>query len=510
MGKRSFEMYQYRQVLVRMRQGDSDRDIARDGLMGRKKLGRVRAAAVEQSWLDADAALPDDEALAHIFGNAPPPVSCVSSLEPLRQVIAQWVQAGLQGTTIHAALQRNHGFEGSYSSVRRMVRKLAPAPIEATSRMDFSPAEAAQVDFGRGPDFVDVQTGEVIKSWFFVMTLAWSRHQYAEFVVDQTIETWLGCHRRAFEWFGGVVGRVIIDNPKCAITRASTTDPTVQRAYAECAEGYGFKISPCAPRDPKKKGIVESGVKYIKRAFVPLREFRSLTDANGQLRQWLLEVAGQRTHGTTREQPLKRFATEKPLLQALPVVAPEISRWAKVAVHRDAHVSFELALYSVPARLIGQKLWLRASLNTVQCFAEHELVATHVRTSAGRRSTVRDHLPPDAQAFAMADPQYCLAQAARIGPHCRAVIEHLFADRVLDHLRSAQGVIRLEKKFGSGRLESACQRAMAFADPRYRTVKTILDKGLDSSPVGDRIDAVAEVYARGGRYCRDAASLLKH
>ena len=88
------------------------------------------------------------------------------------------------------------------------------------------------------------------------MTLAWSRHAYAEVVTDQKVATWLGCHRRAFEWFNGVPGRLTIDNPKCAITRACYHDPQVQRAYAECAEGYGFKIEPCPVRDPKKKSLV--------------------------------------------------------------------------------------------------------------------------------------------------------------------------------------------------------------------------------------------------------------
>ena len=87
-----------------------------------------------------------------------------------------------------------------------------------------------------------------------MITLAWSRHAYAEVVTDQKVATWLGCHRRAFEWFNGVPERLTIDNPKCAITRACYHDPEVQRAYAECAEGYGFKIEPCPVRDPKEKG----------------------------------------------------------------------------------------------------------------------------------------------------------------------------------------------------------------------------------------------------------------
>ena len=66
---------------------------------------------------------------------------------------------------------------------------------------------------------------EEFKTWVFVMVLAWSRHQYAELVRDQKVETWLGCHRRAFEFFGSFPARVMIDNPKCAITRACYHDP---------------------------------------------------------------------------------------------------------------------------------------------------------------------------------------------------------------------------------------------------------------------------------------------
>jgi hypothetical protein len=304
-----------------------------------------------------------------------------------------------------------------------------------------------------------------------------------------------------------VPGRIIIDNPKCAITRACITDPAVQRAYAECAEGYGFKISPCPPRDPQKKGIVESGVKYVKRNFLPLREFRDLTDANRQLQEWVLGTAGTRNHGTTREQPLARFTTERSLLITLPAHPPEIAAWAKVTVHRDAHVQFEKTLYSVPFRLMGQQLWLRATDQLIQIYREQERVATHVRTSSRRRSTVRDHLPPDALAWTMADPQHCLRESERIGPQCHALVQRLFADRVLDHLRAAQGVIRLEKQHGAARLEAACGRALAFDDPRYRTVKTILAKGLDQTSVNDSFDSLADTYTRGGRFSRRPCTL---
>ena len=87
------------------------------------------------------------------------------------------------------------------------------------------------MDFGAGPHLVDPATGEIRRTWAFVVTLCLSRHQYVEFVWDQSVHTWLGCHRRAFEWFGAVPARLIIDNAKCAITRACMHDPQVQRAY---------------------------------------------------------------------------------------------------------------------------------------------------------------------------------------------------------------------------------------------------------------------------------------
>lgn len=497
-------MYQYRQVLVRLRQGDSDRDIARSGLMGRRKLRQFRQRAMDFGWLDPARPLPEDSALAAGLAPAKVAASTVSTLLPFAALIRDWFEQGLQGTTIHAVLCRNHGFTGSYSSVRRFLQQeLAKAPqVCTTMRLDFCPAEAAQVDFGSGPVINDVHTGKPFKTWVFVMTLCWSRHQYAEVVRDQSIATWLGCHRRAFAWFGGVPARIIIDNPKCAITRACVTDPSVQRSYAECAEAYGFKISPCPPRDPQKKGIVEAGVKYVKRNFLPLREFRDLIDANRQLQEWVLGTAGTRNHGTTREQPLTRFATERSLLIALPAELPEIASWAKVTVHRDAHVQYDKALYSVPFRLMGQQLWLRATDQVIQIYREQERVATHVRTSSNRRSTVRDHLPPEALAWSMADPQHCLRESERIGPHCHALIQRLFADRVLDHLRAAQGVLRLEKQHGTRRLEAACERALAFDDPRYRTVKTILAKGLDQTSLTNAFDGIADTYLQGGRFGR--------
>ena len=513
MANRRFEMYEYRQVIVRMRLGESDRAIAKAGLMGRNKVKEVRELASSRGWLDPGNELPADAELAACFAIAAPRPQMTSLVEPHAEDVKKWRKNGVQGTTIHQALVRKYGFTGSYSSVRRYLQSIEAANPEATTVLDFEPGDTAQVDFGAGPVITDVHTGETFKTWVFVMVLAWSRHQYAELVRDQKVETWLGCHRRAFEWFAGVPTRVTIDNPKCAITRACYHDPQVQRAYGECAEGYGFLINALPPREPKKKGRVEAGVKYVKANFLPLREFRTLGDANQQLQDWVMGTAGNRIHGTTHEKPLTHFAeTERHLLTPLPDSPPELASWTRAKVHGDCHVQLEKCRYSVPYRLVGQSLWLRASETTVRVYREQEMVAIHPRLfRPGQRSTLPEHRPPEAQAYAMRDPQWCLRQAERLGPACHALIEQLFADRVLDNLRAAQGIVNLSKRYGAARVEAAATRALAFDSPHYRTVKTILENGLDQQPLDEAaFDPLGEAYTGRGRFSRSTKDLLTH
>ncbi len=164
-------------------------------------------------------------------------------------------------------------------------------------------------------------------------------------------------------------------------------------AYAECAEGYQFKIDPCPPADPAKKGIVEAGVKYVKGNFLPTRHFRDLADLNAQARRWVTEEAGVRIHGTTREQPLDLFSLEKPLMQDLPAIAPDLGTWHRVILHRDCHVKFDYSLYSAPFGLVTQSLWVRATDVSVSIFQDYRQVASHLRCRkpGGRRTSPRSH-----------------------------------------------------------------------------------------------------------------------
>ena len=262
-------------------------------------------------------------------------------------------------------------------------------------------------------------------------------------------------------------------------------------------------------RSPKK-GRVESGVKYVKNNFVPLREFHSLEHANEQLRAWILGEAGNRIHGSTRARPLTLFIeTEQALLRPLPAIAPECAVWAKGKLHGNCHVQFEHCYYSAPYRLIHQTLWLEVTPSALRIYREHALVAVHPRLfKPGSRSTIQDHLPPEAQAYFMRDPQWCLAQAKAVGPACLAVIESLFSKGVLDYLRAAQGLLGLRDRFGTTRVEAACTRALNFGSPTYRTVKQILKEGLDQQPDLIPSAELEAPYRGGARFRRDPSDLL--
>lgn len=511
MSNRRFEMYQYRQIIIHLRLGDSVRSIARTRSADRKTIRRIRIIAQAQGWLNKEIELPDDHVLYQALDQRQA-TNQLQKLIPYQSQVESWYQQGIQASTIHAALQRRHGFTGSYNTVQRFIKSLKVQQREITTILEFKPGECAQIDFGAGPKLMDEATGGLVKTWIFVMVLSWSRHMYAEIVLNQTVETWLSCHRHAFEWYGGVPKKLIIDNAKCAITKACYYDPVVQRSYAEYAEGYGFIVSACPPREPKKKGQVESGVKYVKNNFVPLRLFRHLVDSNQQLRGWVLETAGNRIHGTTREKPLTLFETERELLLPLPDSPPELAVWEKVTLHGDCHVMFLKCRYSAPYKLVRELLWLRATDTTVRLYQEHTLVAIHPRLfRPGTKNTIDEHLPPNAQAYAMKDSSWCLEQAKRVGSHCQQVVQQLLTDSVVDYLRAAQGIVGLQKKYGNERLNAACERAIVFQSVHYKTIKSILVAGAEYKPLPEQeaFDTLAETYTGQGRFCRDPSKLMQ-
>lgn len=432
-----------------------------------------------------------------------------SSLEAYRTEVTVLLESGRKPRAIWTLLQRRHpGLVTSEAAVWRLVQSIgAGQPPEVVGRIETAPGEVAQVDFGYVGYLRDPQTGQKRKAWAFVLVLAWSRHMFAEFVFDQKIATWLICHQHAFAFFHAVPRRIVLDNLKAAIIRAYSQDedPAVQQSYRECAEHYGFLIDPCLPRRPEHKGKVErGGVGYLKQSFLPVLEGEpTLPEANRQLRQWLLETAAQRVHGTTRAVPWERFTqTEWLAMLPEPVADYDPAVWKQAQLHRDGHVTFEKAYYSAPHRLVGQTLWLRAGLRDVRLFTERfELIASHPRAQApGERFTQPDHLPAHLAAALATTRETTQAQADGIGPATAQVVSELLASRPVDRLRTALRVLRLAEQFTPARLETACRRGLAFGDTQFITLKRVLEAGgeAESQPAPSPIpgDSDELIFAR--------------
>jgi transposase len=477
------------EVLRLLRQGASDRETARLVGLNRRTVMRYRQWAAEHGLLAGE--LPSAQELearlaATLPGVVPPQQT--STVEAYRAEIAAYRAQGVEVAAIRARLEEAHGEPISYSAVWRLVRGLEPTRLPAAFvRVEVAPGSEAQVDFGYAGRHLDPSSGALRKSWVFVLVLSWSRHLYAELVWDQRVETWLLCHRHAFEFFGGVPERVVLDNLKAAIVRASVHEPWVQRSYRECAAHYGFRIDPNPPASPHLKGKVEQGgVHYIKRNFLAGREPAELPELNRKLRAWCTEIAGQRRHGTTKQRPLERFRQVEPRrLLALPAGPYDLAIWKQATLSRDCHLVFEAAYYSAPYRLVGQPLWVRGGARTVELFTTaHELVATHDRARRpGERQTVLAHLPPEKVPGLVASRETCTTRAAALGPATSAVVERLLAHRPEDRLRVAQRVLGLAGRYSDERLERACARALHYGAPDYPTIKRILAAGLDREPL---------------------------
>jgi hypothetical protein len=183
---------------------------------------------------------------------------------------------------------------------------------------------------------------------------------------------------------------------------------------------------------------------------------------------------------------VERFEqVEKAHLKPLPETPYDLAVWKHVKVYRDCYVSFDKAFYSVPYRLYPGKVWVCGGSKQVRIFDEkYYLVATHERAAKpGERLTNLAHLPPEKVPGLTQDHDSLLAEAEAIGPALLEIVQTLLNDPVLYRLPTAGRLVRLKNRYGEQRLENACRRALTYGDPSYKTIKNLLNKGLDHEEV---------------------------
>ena len=176
--------------------------------------------------------------------------------------------------------------------VKDYVRKVRPPKQKAFLKLSFAPGECAQVDWGT---YGNVRVGSTSRRLsFFIMVLCHSRMMYVEFTVSQTMEHFLGCHQNAFEFFGRVPQRIMVDNLRSAVLkRIVGTAPVFNPKYLDFANHYGFTIAACNVGKGNEKGRVENGVGYVKKNFLSGLKIRDFADLNPALMRWLAPNAAR-------------------------------------------------------------------------------------------------------------------------------------------------------------------------------------------------------------------------
>ncbi len=307
------------EVIRRWQAGESARGIARATGVARnsvdKYLRLAKAAGVQQ-----DGEPPGEEVVRQLVAQSRPgprPGSVAAPgrtmLEERRERIATWLQEErLQLTRVHELLLRD-GVAVSYTTLREFARDagLRQPPTTTLRMAQWPPGEVAEIDFGKLGSIVDVESGKRQVVWALVVVLPYSRHSFTWPMQQQTLEESVAGLEAAWQFFGGVPRRVILDNFPAAIAGADALTPRLTRGFLEYSQARGFIADPARVRRPQDKPHVERNIQYVRERFFKGGSFRNLEDCREQAERWCREIAGVRVHGTTRKLPLEVFATEE-------------------------------------------------------------------------------------------------------------------------------------------------------------------------------------------------------
>jgi transposase len=364
---------------------------------------------------------------------------------------------------------------------------------DVVMRLSYVAGERMFVDFsGDTIDWVDPDTGEVHKAEVFVAVLGCSGMLYAEATRGQDLGSWTTAHMNAWEAYGGVTTLTVPDNLKAGVTKACYYDPEINPSYGELAAHYQTVILPTRTYRPRDKAAVEAGVQVVERwVLAPLRnrQFFSLAELNEAIAERVAWLNARPFRGEPASRAELFTELERPALRPLPARRYELAAWKKVTVNIDYHVEFDRRYYSVPYRLVRQKLEVRATRDTVEVYRSGRRVASHAR-EYGRRRYITDpgHMPAAHRAHAEWTPSRLISWAATVSPATAGLVTKILESKPHpEHAyRACLGIMNLTKKYGPERVGAACERALVSGAVSYSSVKSILAEGLDRLPLNQQ------------------------
>jgi transposase len=275
------------------------------------------------------------------------------------------------------------------------------------------------------------------------------------------------------------------------------------------ATHYGTAVIPARVRKPKDKAKVEGGVLIVERwilASLRNRTFFSLAELN----EAIFELREKLNHRPFKKLEGSRHswfeAIEREALLPLPQTRYVFAEWKKARVNIDYHVELNRHYYSVPYKLVREEVDLRYSATTVEIFHRGQRVASHIRDNRPcAHTTQKEHMPHSHQQYLEWTPSRIIHWAGTVGKSTAQVVETIMSSRQHPEqgYRSCLGILRLAKHYSPDRLETACQRAVAIKGCSYKSIRSILEKGLDQQPLPNSTDQAPPLKhenIRGGDY----------
>ncbi len=331
---------------------------------------------------------------------------------------------------------------------------------------------------------IDPQTGEVREVQVFVSAMGSSQKLFAKAYEGQDLKNWLLAHVEAFEFYGALPEVLVPDNLKSGVTSPCYYEPGLTKAYADLAHFYDLTVLPARVATPRDKAKVENGVQQVERwVLAPIRdrEFFSLSELNEELRRLVDALNSRLMKGPNASRDELFKEEDLPAMRPLPASRYSFAEWKSAKVAPDYHVEFEGHRYSVPYRLVGNKVDIRISTNVVEVFQGSKKLASHARAVRRRGFTTQDAHMPENHKAGQWTPERLTKWAEKTGPEASLFVSRVLASKAhKEHgHRTILGVLRLEKSFGKDRLEAACQRANTIGALSYSSVKSILDKKLE-------------------------------
>jgi transposase len=475
-------------------------------------LRRARVAGLIAWGQIAD--LDEEQLAAQLYRSASAPVARIPS-RPLPDWARMREELARRDHQVTLALlweeykaEHPEGYQYSQFAVlyRRFEKRLS-----VVLRQVHRGGEKCFVDFCDGLALIDEHTGERIKTQLFVAALGASSFTFARATLSQELPAWLDCHVRMYEAFGGVSAITVPDNLRSAIASADRYEAQINPSYRELAEHYGTCIIPARVGKPRDKGKVEAAVLVAQRwilAVLRHRRFYHLEDLNRAIAQLLAKLNDRvmRHVKQSRRQMYERL--ERPALKALPPRPYEYADWKQVGVNIDYHIAFDDHFYSVPYTLVGETLWCRATMQTVELIHRGKRITSHVRSlKKYDYSTHPEHRPASHRAHLEWTPSRLIDWGRSVGVHTAALIDHVLRSKPHPEqgYRSALGILRLSNRFGNERLELACARALDIRSPHYRTIKTMLKQRMEGTVAIDAAGpdpaaTLGTANVRGPRY----------